>query len=1658
MTIDIDDHFNLKSFRNALSTYIPQEPSEMLKSSSYSSTSKPISAYKFLCQPMLTAYFGINDSNICNPCDRIGRNLSISAAQLTMKVAKKNMKLLLNTDDENKHLHPIALAPFAIHAGPRIKDVAKTSKNGKFPVIEKAEDKVETLPVKSLPYAVRDEHRSLRTSEHLKSILPKKFSINVDTLKDNTDSDNFDLWDPVPVIKPLENNSMKVDLELMTSKDRLERKRNNLLRFNRFVEYLIQNGIETSTGAGNRLSVIEMTNKMYDSIQHKINLDIASMSSSLNEIKKHEMLQQKLDFQTVIARSCAQYLLLDSKLCERYNIENSYLYDDAYLDLWTDRQYQLPEFRILRQTSIDSEQVLKCKLHFENIFCGGDKVIRDIQNYWFDSSMPLKWFEKMEPMKPCNYNMMSFLDISEMSFRKKLPMEIKEFTDHIQSKCRHIVDGLIDEWIANVGNILSEAIADMTNADAIFCNIPTAQPEISSRSTESLYRNKGQRVVDTACALLSQQIRFISENSLLSFAKFFVQHQHSEIDINDHSAFIIHLKAKNLVNNDILNSFSTPSSVCLFPGIDILSDAINNIIKSLVELFSDFVRPERIVGKEFGGRNKLLIEQNIDSSLNSASVKLHDSIVSEVTSSVLKTIKDLFEAPKSLLKKFEVFNSLLDGSLMKSVEDAIVSYESSQSLSELDKYLADLETTKNLIKTVAPDISYFPLFEVHCHDVKILMLEFVQNLQHKVLDTVCNSNRSHMQTMMSSYVSLSNGLMAEAINAFELRDLQQFTQNAENQIVQLNAEYFDVCVVKLKFLLSYEYKLTKENMGIVAATAGWQALMQNYLRRSRDMQASRKKDLLELLEEEQHHLESDVIDISRRIENVASKEGINDFRKIIESIQSIRSSIESVLEFWGRVHETEDALEVEHSDVNVKIEEIKLNIDPLERLWSTVKLYLDKNHYWRETPLEQMNSEEEEKQAEDLAHCFNKLAKEFGKFNEKRLQCKTIANNLLAEVKEWIRDYVPLTRLICNPGMQPRHWLQIEKVTGISFPKTKGTVFTMQLMIDLGLHHFTAQIEDICVSASKEYGLKLALDKMEKEWQEMNFETKEYRNTGARILCSIDEVQQLLDDQLVKIMAMKSSRFIKPLLERLTSWETILLNMQEILDNWLKVQVTWLYLEPIFSSDDIMRQMPIEAKLFRTVDTIWRSSMIETFNEPNCIQVAKRQGFLKILIEANEMLEKIQKGLNDYLETKRLAFPRFFFLSNDELLEILAETKDPLRVQPHLRKCFDGINSLEFQSNLDITACFDPKGEKLDFPYFAIQHKKINPSEFGGNVEKWLIEVEAVMKKSLSFAIDSSMAAFLKSDKLSWLQNWQGQVIICVNQTYWCRDVESILSKSNATYANVAEYHNHLCDELLRTVELVRGNIPKSLRVSIGALVVMDVHNRDTTGDLVNLSVSSKNDFDWLAQLRYYWNANGNSTLTGKPDTIQCCMINATVQYAYEYIGNQDRLVITPLTDRCYRTLMMAIHLNLGGAPEGPAGTGKTETTKDLAKAVAIQCIVTNCSDGLDYLAMAKFFKGLASSGSWACFDEFNRIQLEVLSVVAQQILQIQIAKLKGVSRFNFEGTDLDLKPTCCPFITMNPGYAGRAELPDNLKVLFRTVAMVSHFYYFFIIQLLTYR
>ena len=180
------------------------------------------------------------------------------------------------------------------------------------------------------------------------------------------------------------------------------------------------------------------------------------------------------------------------------------------------------------------------------------------------------------------------------------------------------------------------------------------------------------------------------------------------------------------------------------------------------------------------------------------------------------------------------------------------------------------------------------------------------------------------------------------------------------------------------------------------------------------------------------------------------------------------------------------------------------------------------------------------------------------------------------------------------------------------------------------------KIQEASDVASKEFSLEKALDKMLNEWKPIAFDCMEYRDTGTYILRALDDIQSLFDDHIVKTQAMRGSPFVKPFEIRMREWEVKLMSMQEIIDEWLKVQAVWLYLEPIFSSEDIMRQMPKEAKRFKQVDKLWRTTMATTEQKPNVLMATATEGMLESWKQANELLELIQKGLNDYLEAKRL--------------------------------------------------------------------------------------------------------------------------------------------------------------------------------------------------------------------------------------------------------------------------------------------------------------------------------------------------------------------------------------------------------------------------------------
>ncbi|XP_048885226.1 dynein axonemal heavy chain 2 [Brienomyrus brachyistius] len=708
------------------------------------------------------------------------------------------------------------------------------------------------------------------------------------------------------------------------------------------------------------------------------------------------------------------------------------------------------------------------------------------------------------------------------------------------------------------------------------------------------------------------------------------------------------------------------------------------------------------------------------------------------------------------------------------------------------------------------------------------------------------------------------------------------------------------------------------------------------------------------------------------------------------------------------------------------IQSLDKDLDYLQQVWQITQQWEAHWDQWKVGHFAALQMESLESSTQALFKKLHKLSR-----NLKDKQWEVVAS--CSKKIDLFRRTIPLISDLRNPALRDRHWNQIRDEVQVAFDQTAAD-FTLEKIVALGLEQHTEKISEISAAASKELSIEQSLEGIAKTWEEICLDVVLYKDKGHRRLRGAEEIFQALEDNQVTLSTMKASRFIRAFEKEVDHWERSLSLILEVIEMILTVQRQWIYLENIFLGEDFRKQLPRESKEFDEINSSWKTIMDCLNKDRNALRGTHHPGLLEKLSEMNSKLEEIQKSLDMYLETKRQIFPRFYFLSNNDLLEILGQACHPEAVQPHLKKCFDNIKSLRINkvgisSKIEASGMFSADGEFVEFTH---------PVLLEGPVEDWLCDVERAMHWTLKENLKNCRQALTKSSRKreKWVKDWPGQMLITASQIHWTADVTKSLAISKEESKTALKSMKKKQVWILnRYSDAIRGNLSKIIRLKIVALVTVEVHARDIIDRLMKCGCLDTNSFEWLGQLRLYWEK--------EVDNCTIKQTNTQFLYGYEYLGNSGRLVITPLTDRCYMTLTTALYLHRGGSLKGPAGTGKTETVKDLGKALGMYVIVVNCSEGLDFKSMGRMYSGLAQTGAWGCFDEFNRINIEVLSVVAQQILSILTALSAYDTNFIFEGRQIPLVRSCGIFITMNPGYAGRTELPDNLKSMFRPISMV---------------
>ena len=1052
----------------------------------------------------------------------------------------------------------------------------------------------------------------------------------------------------------------------------------------------------------------------------------------------------------------------------------------------------------------------------------------------------------------------------------------------------------------------------------------------------------------------------------------------------------------DLVVRDGILVYSTKPSA--FEEVPIL------VFERAIGLLQDLPQLEPEVLQELFWATKPILE----------SISRHDPIVLRLRSTIVGALARATAPLDQYLAQYDEYADLiaLDPiEVVRSMEDAEAAGTGRKLTTDLlQQAIQDHQDHQAQLELLLPRSISVGMFRVNTELVRNMLIRKRRDLARLLLDLLARRTRAKADEFCISYEDVGSRLQQRPTKIEELVELEKFMTSVPifvdehaNDLADIEADY-DV-------LESFRYNLPPDDFARKWAAAGWPKsvleIADNTARILEKDRARFEKDLISDQEAFAERLE----ELARSVASMTKYTKLDDVTDAAADVAKIEKQITYAQSRVQLFHSREILFARELTDYDELTSVVK-HFEPFAKLWTTTESWLSWHQAWVHGPFAELDAKSMQASLTDAWSSMFKLVKVF----KDTPGCLSVATQVKAQMDDF-KPHVPLIMALRNRGMRDRHWNTLEAQLGI--PVRPADNISFAEVATQGLEVHLTSIEEVASVASREYGIESELDAMLATWDSTSFEIIEYSDTETYILRGTEPIIQLLDDHIVMTQAMSFSAYREPFEDRIAKWEKKLTLVQATIEEWLLCQKQWLYLQPIFSSEDINRQMVVEGKRFATMDRMWRKNLGSAAANPGVLAVCKDAKPLNSFKECIKLLDLVQKGLTEYLETKRAIFPRFYFLSDDEMLEILSQTRDPTAVQKHLSKCFENIGSLAFGQDNIISSMSSGEGETVPF----VEH--FYPK---GNVENWLLEVERVMKISVRDVIKKAVASYPKMARSEWVAAWPAQAVLVVSQIYWTQQVTAAIRTGS-----LRKLHAVLLSQIDDLTQLVRSDLPRLVRKTISPLIILDVHARDVTARLADAGVSSVTDFEWMSQLRQYWEG-GDVTIK---------MVNTSFVYGYEYLGNTGRLVITPLTDRCYLTLTGALHLQMGGAPQGPAGTGKTETTKDLAKALAKQCVVFNCQGTLDHIAMGKFFKGLASAGAWACFDEFNRIELEVLSVIATQILQIQRAIQTKQKRFHFEGAQIALDPTCAIFITMNPGYAGRAELPDNLKALFRPVAMM---------------
>lgn len=773
---------------------------------------------------------------------------------------------------------------------------------------------------------------------------------------------------------------------------------------------------------------------------------------------------------------------------------------------------------------------------------------------------------------------------------------------------------------------------------------------------------------------------------------------------------------------------------------------------------------------------------------------------------------------------------------------------------------------------------------------------------------------------------------------------------------------------------------------------------------------------------------------------------VQDARSKVDALQSLEEASGLLLYEVEELVYYQERLGMHVHLSKMKFEEMRSQLQVRKMFWQLVSEWHEQMAVWGNTNFREVKLDEVEAQCMQVDKGSGKLG----------------LGNLCAELSARTRGVLlllDLVRLLQCKHLKEHHLEELCQLCTGDVDFVAGV--TLAELIDIGFLSMQGQMNNVFKRAMEEARFAQQLGSLSDTWDALTIFVITSR--GRTEIQGTDELREQLHESLATVCKMASSPALGKLGPAVHELQEDFFIMTEAFDGLLFLQHKLLDLMPIFTMPDIMRRLPDESKEFAAVEGWWQQLMERLSKKESARRFLMDAALREAIVDSRRRLDRLQINLDDFIEAKRSGFPRLYFLSGSDILELMhiahvLSSKGIENVPTYpVRKCFRGVDRLMYDQEHE-----DGKRHVTASGFYSREGEPVmlaNTVRSCSTVDEWLNSLEETITRSVRRQVwrashgppDLCPPTIDAPEQVVEDKEFFRQVVgsvFCAQAlgvatlTKWCRLVEASFrvrrdrqpgNEMETAEARVSAWSSRLCEMAkLRMTRVQRGAAVMQLMIAMQC--------REVVRRLVGISCSSA--FEWQCQPRFYWvsGASGES----ESMVLQVRLLVSSLPYGFEYYGLAVPVVPTPLTDRCYLAVAQAAVNSMGLHFVGPGGAGKTELARETATRNGLHYVTFTCCEDVSIGFFSTLLRGLAQQGCWACLEEIGRSSFPALAVLAEQFRELRRAGKTGLKAYVFEGAKIRMRPFFGLIVTTELDAGTVLPVPESLSVQLRPVAVMS--------------